>query len=283
MERENRKDVAFFEAWLKGRRYSTRTIEVYLNAMNVFLNYFADKDPGDITNSDLVLFNRNYILKRGYSASYQNQVINAIKLYYQKIEKRQLSIEEIERPRKYRPLPKVISKQVVEQMLVSIPNFKHKTALTLVYACGLRRSEILNLKLVDLDSKRKTLTVINGKGQKDRVLPLSDKLMNMIIRYYKMYRPKKYLIEGQSPGEQYSETSIENIFHKYLGKIIKNHSFTLHCLRHSYATHLLEAGVSLRYIQELLGHKSSKTTEIYTWVSMTGLQKIKNPTDDFDL
>ena len=283
MERENRKDVAFFETWLKGRRYSTRTIKVYLNAINVFLNYFADKDPGDITNSDLVLFNRNYILKRGYSASYQNQVINAIKLYYQKIEKRQLSIEEIERPRKYRPLPKVISKQVVEQMLVSIPNFKHKTALTLVYACGLRRSEILNLKLMDLDSKRKTLTVINGKGQKDRVLPLSDKLMDMIIRYYKMYRPKKYLIEGQSPGEQYSETSIENIFHKYLGKIIKNHSFTLHCLRHSYATHLLEAGVSLRYIQELLGHKSSKTTEIYTWVSMTGLQKIKNPTDDFDL
>ena len=190
---------------------------------------------------------------------------------------------QIKRPRKYRPLPKVISKQVVEQMLVSIPNFKHKTALTLVYACGLRRSEILNLKLMDLDSKRKTLTVINGKGQKDRVLPLSDKLMDMIIRYYKMYRPKKYLIEGQSPGEQYSETSIENIFHKYLGKIIKNHSFTLHCLRHSYATHLLEAGVSLRYIQELLGHKSSKTTEIYTWVSMTGLQKIKNPTDDFDL
>ena len=283
MERENRKDVAFFEAWHKSSRYSTPTIEVYLNAINVFLNYFADKDPGDITNSDLVLFNRNYILKRGYSASYQNQVINAIKLYYQKIEKRQLSIEEIERPRKYRPLPKVISKQVVEQMLVSIPNFKHKTALTLVYACGLRRSEILNLKLMDLDSKRKTLTVINGKGQKDRVLPLSDKLMDMIIRYYKMYRPKKYLIEGQSPGEQYSETSIENIFHKYLGKIIKNHSFTLHCLRHSYATHLLEAGVSLRYIQELLGHKSSKTTEIYTWVSMTGLQKIKNPTDDFDL
>jgi len=283
MKRENRKDAAFFEAWLKGCRYSTRTIEVYLNAINVFLNYFADKDPGEITNSDLVLFNKNYILGHGYSASYQNQVINAIKLYYQKIEKRQLSIDEIERPRKYRPLPKVISKQVVEKMLVSIPNFKHKTALTLVYACGLRRSEILNLKLMDLDSKRKTLTVINGKGQKDRVLPLSDKLMEMIIRYYKMYRPKIYLIEGQSPGEQYSETSIENIFHKYLGKIIKNHNFTLHCLRHSYATHLLEAGVSLRYIQELLGHKSSKTTEIYTWVSMTGLQKIKNPADDFDL
>ena len=108
---------------------------------------------------------------------------------------------QIKRPIKYRPLPKVISKQVVEQMLVSIPNFKHKTALTLVYACGLRRSEILNLKLMDLDSKRKTLTVINGKGQKDRVLPLSDKLMDMIIRYYKMYRPKKYL--SQIFGKNY--------------------------------------------------------------------------------
>ncbi len=283
MRGEIRKDIAFFEAWLTGHRYSGRTIEVYLNAINVFLNYFADKDPNEITNSDLVLFNRDYIIKKGYSVSYQNQVINAVKLYFLKIEKKQLLVEEIERPKKYRPLPKVISKQIVEKMLVSIPNFKHKTALTLVYACGLRRSEILNLKLKDLDSKRKTLTVINGKGQKDRVLPLSDKLMDMIIRYYKMYKPKVYLIEGQFAGEQYSETSIENIFHKYLGKIYKNHSFTLHCLRHSYATHLLEAGVSLRYIQELLGHKSSKTTEIYTHVSMTGLQNIKNPADDFDL
>lgn len=283
MQRENRADVAFFEAWLRGCRYSDRTVKVYLDAINVFLNFFPNKEPSEISNTDLVLFNRDYILKRGYSASYQNQVINAVKLYFTKIEKKQLSVADIERPKKYRPLPKVISKQIVEKMLVSIPNFKHKTALTLVYACGLRRSEILNLKLHHLDSKRKTLTVINGKGQKDRVLPLSDKLMDMIIRYYKMYKPKMFLIEGQYPGEQYSETSIENIFHKYLGKIIKNHNFTLHCLRHSYATHLLEAGVSLRYIQELLGHKSSKTTEIYTWVSMTGLQKIKNPADDFDL
>jgi site-specific recombinase XerD len=111
----------------------------------------------------------------------------------------------------------------------------------------------------------------------------SSRYSEHTIRYYKMYRPEKYLIEGQFKGEKYSESSLENIFHKYLDRIIKNHNFTLHCLRHSYATHLLESGVSLRYIQELLGHKSSKTTEIYTWVSMQGLQNIKNPADDFDL
>ncbi len=283
MEQENINQIDYFEALLKSRRYSNSTIKTYTEAIKVFLKYFEDRDPAEISNKDFILFNSNFILKNGYSASYQNQVINAIKLFYLKVENRALSIEDIERPKRYNPLPKVIPKEMVEQMLTSIPNFKHKTALTLIYACGLRRSELINLRLKDLDSKRRTVTIVNGKGQKDRVLPVSEKLMKMIIKYYKLYRPSNYLIEGQFKGNSYSETSLEKIFHKYLGKICKNHNFTLHCLRHSYATHLLEAGVSLRYIQELLGHKSSKTTEIYTHVSMTGLQNIKNTADDFDL
>ena len=283
MEQENKNQIDYFEALLKSRRYSNSTIKTYTEAIKVFLKYFQDRDPAEISNKDFILFNSNFILKNGYSASYQNQVINAIKLFYLKVENRKLSIEDIERPKRYNPLPKVIPKEMVEKMLTSIPNFKHKTALTLIYACGLRRSELINLRLKDLDSKRRTVTIVNGKGQKDRVLPVSEKLMKMIIKYYKLYRPATYLIEGQFKGNNYSETSLEKIFHKYLGKIYKNHNFTLHCLRHSYATHLLEAGVSLRYIQELLGHKSSKTTEIYTHVSMTGLQNIKNPADDFNL
>lgn len=283
MEQENINQIDYFEALLKSRRYSNSTIKTYTEAIKVFLKYFEDRDPAEISNKDFILFNSNFILKNGYSASYQNQVINAIKLFYLKVENRALSIEDIERPKRYNPLPKVIPKEMVEKMLTSIPNFKHKTALTLIYACGLRSSELINLRLKDLDSKRRTVTIVNGKGQKDRVLPVSEKLMKMIIKYYKLYRPSNYLIEGQFKGNSYSETSLEKIFHKYLGKIYKNHNFTLHCLRHSYATHLLEAGVSLRYIQELLGHKSSKTTEIYTHVSMTGLQNIKNPADDFDL
>ena len=123
----------------------------------------------------------------------------------------------------------------------------------------------------------------DGKGRKDRVLPISDKLLEQIKKYYFAYKPEVYLIAGQYKGEPYSETSLEKIFHNYLGTVIKNHTFTLHCLRHSYATHLLESGTDLRYIQELLGHKSSRTTEIYTHVSMKSLQNIKNRTDDFDL
>lgn len=283
MRRAVHSDIVFFERWLIIQRYSDNTIKTYTEAIKVFLNYFKKNQPDEITDSDLVLFNNNYILKRGYSASCQNQFINAIKLFYLKVEKRKLSIDNIEWQKKYRPLPKVIPKQMVEKMLTSIPNVKHKTALSLIYACGLRRGELINLRIRDLDSHRKTVTILNAKGQKDRVLPVSGKIMNMIIRYYKIYRPKVYLFEGRKEGHKYSDTSIEKIFYKYLGKIYKNHSFTLHCLRHSYATHLLEAGVSLRYIQELLGHKSSKTTEIYIQVSMTGLHNIKNPTDDFDL
>ena len=283
MRREIENRVSFFETWLRNQRYSEKTIVTYVKAIKIFFQFFESKLPEQITISDFHCFNNGHIIKYGYSASYQNQVINAIKLFYLKIEQRELNIELIERPRKYRPLPKVIPKEVIQKMLTSIPNLKHKTALALIYSCGLRRGELLNLKLSHLDSKRRTLSVINGKGQKDRVLPVSEKMMLIIIKYYKMYKPTIYLIEGQVKGQKYSETSLENIFHKYLGMIYKDHKFTLHCLRHSYTTHLLESGVNLRYIQELLGHKSSKTTEIYTHVSTHSLSTIRNPIDDFDL
>ena len=121
------------------------------------------------------------ILKKRYSASFQNQVIYEVKLFYLKVENRQISIDRIARPKKYKSLPKVIPKEIVEKMLTSIPNFKHKTALTIIYACGLRRSELINLMIKDLDSKRLTITIKYGKGQKDRVLPASEKLINYII------------------------------------------------------------------------------------------------------
>ena len=191
--------------------------------------------------------------------------------------------EELERPFRSKPLPKVIPKQDIRRMLESIDNLKHKTALSLIYGLGLRRSELINVKLTDLDSRERIVTIRDSKGRKDRVLPIPGNLFDLIIQYYRAVKPEKWLIEGQKPGTKYSATSLQNIFKKYLAKVKKNHNFTLHSLRHSYATHLLESGTDLRYIQELLGHKSSKTTEIYTHVSMKNLKNIQNPIDGFDI
>lgn len=272
-----------FKDWMRQKRYSESTIRTYADALEIFLGYYEGKKPSEITNDDIIRFNTAYIIKKRLSFAYQNQFVNAIKLFYTKTYSKNIEIDQIERPRRAKRLPRVIPKEDVMRMLKNIRNQKHQMALTMIYACGLRRSELINMKLAHLDSHRKCVLIFNGKGQKDRTLPLSDKLLGQIKRYYFAYRPSVYLIEGANKGERYSGTSIEKIFHKYLGEVIKNHNFTLHCLRHSYATHLLESGTDLRYIQTLLGHKSSKTTEIYTWVSMKSLQNIRNPTDDFDL
>ncbi len=272
-----------FCIWMRQRRYSENTIETYRDSLNIFLRFFYEKAISEITNEDLINFNDQYIIACGLSASYQNQVISAIRLFFINKENVKLDIDALQRPRRYRQLPKVISKPDVERFLKGIKNIKHKIALTLIYACGLRRSEILDLKCEDICFERKALMIINAKGHKDRIVPISDKLIAKIKEYMAIYKPVYYFIEGANPGTPYSATSILGIFHKNMEQVLPGNKFTLHCLRHSYATHLLESGTDLRYIQTLLGHKSSKTTEIYTWVSMKSLHNIKNPTDDFDL
>lgn len=201
MRREIESKLSFFETWLRNQRYSDKTIVTYVKAITIFFGFFENTLPEQITIADFHCFNKDYVLKNRYSASYQNQLINAIKLFYLKVEQKKLDIELIERPRRYNPLPKVIPKEVIKKMLTSIPNLKHQTALTLIYSCGLRRGELINLKLSHLDSRRRTVAIINGKGQKDRVLPVSEKMMKMIIRYYRIYRPEIYLIEGQVKGQ----------------------------------------------------------------------------------
>jgi len=219
-------EVQKFRDWMRQKRYSESSIDSYSEAILIFFGFFKDKTPEQIVNNDIVQFNTGYIIKNGLSYSYQNQFVNAIKLFYRKNYSKNIEIDCIERPRRARRLPKVISKNDVMRMLKSITNQKHRMALTMIYACGLRRSELINMKLKHLDSKRKNVTIFNGKGKKDRVLPLSDKLLEQIKKYYFTYRPEVYLIEGQYKGQPYSEASLEKIFHKYLGAIIKNHNFT---------------------------------------------------------
>lgn len=271
--------ITTFKSWLTFGRFSPSTVKTYSEALSIFLRYYHDTAISDITNEHLIQFNNEYILKNGYSASFQNQIINALKSYFRQIHQKNLNPDLIQRPQREHKLPNVLSKEEIKQILEAPTNLKHRMMLSLIYACGLRRSELLNMELTHIDRKRMIITIHQAKGKKDRIVPISGKLLEMIIEYYKAYRPKKYLVEGQY-GDQYSETSLESVLKQSLKKAKINKPVTLHWLRHSYATHLLEGGTDLRYIQELLGHKSSKTTEIYTHVSTNSLQKIKSPFDD---
>jgi len=272
-----------FRQWMQQRRYADQTIRTYTSMLEVFLSHFTDRSIEDIGLKDIEEFNYYHVIGNGFSASYQNQMINAIKLFYLKMLGINFQLKELERPRRGRPLPKVIPKETVKEMLQGISNMKHKTALILIYSLGLRRGELINISLTDLSSRDFTLVVKNAKGGNDRVLPVPKKVMKFVITYYRAYLPERWLIEGRRPGIKYSSGSLGKIFHRYLGKVLKNHNFTLHCLRLGFATHLLEGGTDIRYIQEMLGHKSSKTTKIYTHVSTKSLRNAKNPIEDYEI
>ena len=248
-----------FKNYLKSQRYSPNTIKTYTDALGVFFQFHSNKAPEQLEIEDIIHFNTGYILRKNLSASYQNQVINAIKLFYRNRFNRVMDLNNIQRPRREKRLPNVLSKQEVKAILEAPTNLKHRAMLSLIYACGLRRSELLNLTLKDVLSDRNLLFIRQSKGKKDRVVPISDKIIEMLRTYYKAHKPKTWLFEGQNTGEQYSERSLQLVLKQALKKAGNKKPVSLHWLRHSYATHLLESGTDLRYIQELLGHSSSKT------------------------
>ena len=268
-----------FNYWLKSKRYSGSTIGTYIDSIQTFLRYYSTKNLSEITNEDLIIFNNEYILANHYSASYQNQIVNAVKLFFRNIENKQLQPELIHRPKTQKLLPNVLSKEEIKLILNAHSNIKHKAMLSLIYSCGLRCGEMLRLKPEHIDSKRNILIIKQSKGRKDRITPLSNKIILMLRDYYHLYKPKEWLFEGQKQGEPYDERSLQNVLKQAIGKCQIKKPVSLHWLRHSYATHLLENGTDLRYIQEILGHSSSKTTEIYTHVSTKNIQKIISPFD----
>ncbi len=267
-----------FKKYMIQRRYSEKTIGTYRRCLETFFA-FVGKPEEEVANSDLERFNHDFIVSRHYSFAFQNQVINAVKLYFRVFHHNHMEVESIERPRREHRLPNVLSRQEVKRILEAPVNLKHRTMLSLIYACGLRRSEMLNLKPADVDSERGVLIVRQSKGNKDRLIPISVKVIDMLREYYKAYKPAVWLFEGHEVRQQYSEQSLQSVLKHAVEKAGIKKPVTLHWLRHSYATHLLEAGTDLRYIQELLGHKSSKTTEIYTHVTENSLKKISSPFD----
>jgi len=275
---EGRAQINRFKSWLESNRYSNNTIKVYLDAIKSFLVYYNHKKLEDIENDDLIQYNTDYILRNHYSESFQNQTVNAIKLFFKITGSIHFDIDKVERPRREKRLPVVLSKEEVSRIIEVTGNLKHKTLLALIYSSGLRISEALSLKPKDIDSKRMLIHIKNAKGKKDRYTLLSHKVLLMMREYYLVYQPKNYLFEGTTGG-MYSSRSAQVVLQNAAAKAKITKRISLHTLRHSFATHLLESGTDLRYIQELLGHSSPKTTMIYTHVSSTSFKNITNPFD----
>ncbi len=259
-------------------RYSESTIKTYSKYFKDFQSAFTSLNLDEISSKDINSYILNLIEKQKISASQQNQRINSIKFYYEKVLGRTKQFYEIDRPKKQRILPKVISEQEVLSMLKITSNLKHKAVLATIYSAGLRRGELINLRKQDVWFDKNLLFIKAGKGKKDRTSILSESLAIVLKKYLETYKPNYYLFEGKNRSK-YSPSTILRIV-QIAGELakVKQH-VTPHMLRHSFATHLLEQGTDLRYIQTILGHDSSKTTEIYTHVSKRSLAKIKSPLD----
>jgi len=273
-------DIARYRRWMEATRYPATTVQTYCSMMIKFLRFLSPKEAEECTSDDLLRVINEYIIPNRLSFSFQNQMISSVKKFYAYIYKTTIDPGKIERPRGWRRLPNVLSKEEVRKMLGVVSNEKHRVMLSLIYACGLRRSELLNLKPSDIERARGLLRIRQAKGYKDRVVPVSPRTIEMVDTYIKRYKPVNYLFEGQNKGEQYTASSLEKVLKTACSKAGLKSEISLHWLRHSYATHLLEAGTDLRYIQELLGHSSSRTTEIYTHVTDKSIQKIRSPFDD---
>jgi len=280
LSRRAEEDISSYRVWLESHRYPANTVRTYTTMMESFLRFVSPKEASECDASDLVAMVTEYILPRGLSYSYQNQLISAVKKFYREICREVIDPGAFTRPRTRHRLPNVLSKEEVKRILSASVNDKHRLVLSVIYGCGLRRSEVIMLEPEDIDYDRMLLTVRQSKGFKDRVVPLSVRLAEQIKDYIARHKPVMFIFEGQRQGAPYSATSVEKVFRVACQKAGIKKDITLHGLRHSYATHLLEAGTDLRYIQELLGHKSSKTTEIYTHVTEKSIQKIRSPFDD---
>ncbi|PKV51563.1 site-specific recombinase XerD [Aquimarina sp. MAR_2010_214] len=262
---------------LELKRYALNTCKIYISLFEKFINQYPDKDIVELSEQEIRAY-LQLLIRQKKSNSYINQTINSIKFYYEVVMGMPNRFYSIERPRKEQKLPQVLSKEEILAMIANTNNIKHRCIVSLLYSAGLRRSELLELKIQDIDSKRMLIHIKNAKNNKDRYSLLSKTVLKELRVYYKEWKPKKYLFEGLK-GTKYSGSSVKEIVVKAAEKSKINRRVTPHMLRHSFATHLLENGTDLRYIQTLLGHGSTKTTEIYTQVAINNFKSIKNPLD----
>ena len=265
---KNQKIIKICEEKFIYLNYSPRTRDNYMSHIKSFLESLGDKQIIHCNSNDFQSYLDSYNFT---SVSQQNQVINSIRFLYKEVLNKKYDKVSFKRPRTEKKLPKVIDGDFIKSQLSKIENLKHRAILTLTYSVGLRVSEVVNLKIEDIDSRRMLIHIKNAKGRKDRIVPLSQTVLELLRNYFKEYKPKEYLFNGQD-SLQYSIMSCQKIYKKYIDS-----DSSIHTLRHSSFTNLLESGTDLRIIQKIAGHSSTKTTEIYTHVSNKILSKISLP------
>lgn len=263
---------------LKLKAYSTSTIKTYVAEFAQLLYLLKEVQVDSLEYNQLRSYFLYCIDKLRISENQLHSRINAIKFYFENVLKRKRFTIEIPRPKKPSKLPVVLSKKDIQKIFSNIENLKHLLMLKLCYGMGLRVSEVVNLKITDIDSSRMLVHIRKAKGKKDRYVPLPESVLKLLREYYKKYRPKEFLFEGQYGG-QYAVRSVQQVFRNSMKKAKINKKVGIHGLRHSYATHLFEYGTDMSFIQKLLGHNDIKTTLIYTKVSNAQLENIKSPLD----
>lgn len=264
---------------LELKAYSKNTIKTYSGEFIQLLIHCADRDVKSLKTDDIrtyILYCIN-ILKLTENTIHSR--LNALKFYFEQVLGRQKFFMEIPRPKKRNNLPKILSKEEVIRLFKSVKNRKHLMLLKLCYGMGLRVSELAVLEIQDIDSKRMQVHIKNSKNKKDRYVNLPQSILEDLRLYYKEYKPKKYLFEGQFPDTPYSSRSIQQVFRSAMKKAGINKNIGVHGLRHSYATHLLEMGTDISLIQKLLGHNDIKTTLLYTNISDKNVSGVKSPLD----
>ena len=278
MQEKLKRLLCDYVARLKLQRYAYSSIKTYKNALSKFLIAFQDENVSQISVQQIQQYIHTLHNTQKISSSYQKQILASINTFYVLCYDRQLNLSALYPKRLAKPLPKYLTVLEIRNLLYQCTNLKHLCILKILYGCGLRVSEVIALKIDDVDYFSMRLIIRCAKGKKDLQVPLPQSLLLSMSNYYKAYQPKKYLFEGQT-REQYSAKSIQTFIKKYAAKAGIKKPVTPHILRHSYATHQLENGINIRHIQEILGHRSIKTTELYTHISGGAKNKVSSPLD----
>lgn len=276
--KENIEAYQKYQSLLTLKGYSQRTIETYCNSFYYLLRLLNNVPVNSLDKKHIHSYLLWLIKEKKYTAASIHTIVNAIKFYFEKVEGRGAEFYDLPRPKKAEKLPDILAEEEVVSLIKRTTNLKHKALLMASYSAGLRVSELVNLKIRDIDSKRMIIHIREGKGKKDRMVPLSKRLLETLRLYFQQYRPKLYLFEGEA-GTPYGIRSAQLVLAQAKKQAGIHKKGSIHLLRHSYATHLLEGGTDIRYIQTVLGHSNLKTTMLYTHVSKLKVESIQSPLD----